>query len=100
MAAAQQFPASIPILLAQKGAVDGHDTYDRLRGLRVPSLVIHGSVDEMLAAINGDLVASLIPGAQLALLDGVGHLFFWEQPRRAAELVRQFALESRVLSSA
>jgi len=66
----------------------------------VPTLVIHGTADELLASINGDLVASLIPGARLELLEGLGHLFFWEQPQRSAELVRQFALDSRVLSSA
>ena len=100
VAAAKQFPASVPILLAQKSAADAHDTYARLRALRVPTLVIHGTADELLASINGDLVASLIPGARLELLDGVGHLFFWEQPQRSAELVRQFALDARVLSSA
>ena len=57
--------------------------------LRVPTLVIHGTADELLASINGDLVASLIPGARLELLEGVGHLFFWEQPQRSAELVRR-----------
>jgi pimeloyl-ACP methyl ester carboxylesterase len=98
--AAAQFPASLPVLLAQKGAADGHDTYSRLRSLRVPTLVIHGTADELLASINGDLVASLIPGARLELLEGVGHLFFWEQPERSAELVREFALGARVLSSA
>ena len=95
VAAAKQFPASLPILLAQKGAADAHDAYSRLRGLRVPTLVIHGTADELLASINGDLVASLIPGARLELLEGVGHLFFWEQPQRSAELVRQFALGRR-----
>jgi pimeloyl-ACP methyl ester carboxylesterase len=100
VAAAKQFPASVPILLAQKGAADAHDAYSRLRALRVPTLVIHGTADELLASINGDLVASLIPGARLELLEGVGHLFFWEQPQRSAELIRQFALDARVLSSA
>lgn len=66
----------------------------RLRGLRAPTLVIHGSADELLAPINGDLVASLIPGARLELLDGLGHLFFWEEPQRSAELVRAFALSA------
>jgi pimeloyl-ACP methyl ester carboxylesterase len=92
VAAANEFPASVPVLLAQKAAVEAHDTYARLRGLQMPTLVIHGSADDVLAAINGDLVASLIPGARLELLDGVGHLFFWEQPQRSAELVRAFAL--------
>ena len=97
---ASSFPATLPVLLAQKGAADGHDAYSRLRALRVPTLVIHGTADELLASINGDLVASLIPGARLELLEGVGHLFFWEQPQRSAELVRGFALDARVLSSA
>ncbi len=99
-AAVEQFPATLPVLFAQKGAADGHDAYSRLRALRVPTLVIHGTADELLASINGDLVASLIPGARLELLEGVGHLFFWEQPQRSAELVRGFALDARVLSGA
>jgi 3-oxoadipate enol-lactonase len=32
-----------------------------------------------------------MPGSRLEILDGVGHLFFWEQPERAAELVRSHA---------
>lgn len=98
-AAAKQFPATVPVLLAQKAAADAHDTYSRLRAVQVPTLVIHGTADELLASINGDLVASLIPGARLELLEGAGHLFFWEQPQQSAELVRRFALGARVLSS-
>jgi pimeloyl-ACP methyl ester carboxylesterase len=45
----------------------------------------------MLVPANGELVAGLIPGARLELLDGVGHLFFWEQPERTAQLVREHA---------
>ncbi len=37
------------------------------------------------------LIAALIPGAQLEILDGVGHLFFWERPERSAELLRAHA---------
>jgi pimeloyl-ACP methyl ester carboxylesterase len=57
----------------------------------MPTLVIHGSEDEMLPAGNGRLIASLIPASKLELLDGVGHMFFWEQPERAAELLRSHA---------
>ena len=97
-AAARHHPASLPMLLDQKAAVEAHDTYARLRGLRVPTLVIHGTADAILAPINGDLVASLIAGARLELLQGAGHLFFWEQPQRTAELVREFALSGEVPS--
>ncbi|MEA2149831.1 MAG: hypothetical protein QOD69_1661 [Solirubrobacteraceae bacterium] len=89
VAAARLHPPDIPLLMSQQAAVVGHDTYARLRGLRVPTLVVHGSGDQLLAAVNGDLVASLIPGARLELLEDAGHLFFWEQPQRAARLVRE-----------
>ncbi len=46
----------------------------------------------MLPALNGHLIASLIPGSQLEIYDEVGHMFWWEQPERTAELVREHAL--------
>jgi pimeloyl-ACP methyl ester carboxylesterase len=95
VAAARRYPADIPLLMAQQAAVVAHDTYGQLRGLTVPTLVVHGTADRLLAPVNGDLVASLIPGARLELLEGVGHLFFWEQPQRAAQLVREHATAQR-----
>jgi pimeloyl-ACP methyl ester carboxylesterase len=41
--------------------------------------------------VNAEVIAAHIPGARLEILDGAGHLFFWEQPRRSAELVREHA---------
>jgi 3-oxoadipate enol-lactonase len=93
--AAALYPAGIPLLMSQQAAVVAHDTYGRLRGLQVPTLVVHGTEDRMLAPVNGDLVASLVPGARLELLDGAGHLFFWEQPQRSAQLLREHAYAPR-----
>jgi 3-oxoadipate enol-lactonase len=89
---AQAFPAPVPMILAQMQAISGHDTSARLGGLRVPTLVIHGTADQMLDSSNGALIARLVPGARLELLEGVGHLFFWEEPVRSAALVRGHAL--------
>ena len=90
-AAARIHPLSLSTLLDQQSAILAHDTYGRLRGLSAPTLVVHGTEDQMLSHVNGDLVASMIPGARLELLDGVGHLLFWEQPERVAQLVREHA---------
>ena len=76
-------------------AIIGHDTSERLAEIDAPTLVVHGTADQMLAVTNGELVAGLIPGARLELLDGVGHLFFWEQPERVAELVAEHAATAR-----
>jgi 3-oxoadipate enol-lactonase len=83
--------AAMDVIMAQMRAVAGHDTSERLGQLRAPTLVVHGTLDEMLPVQNGHLIAELIPGARLELLDGVGHLFFWEQPARGAELSRAHA---------
>jgi pimeloyl-ACP methyl ester carboxylesterase len=86
-AVAEQYPASIPTLMGQVSAILAHDTSERLAELDVPTLVVHGTSDRLLESVNGELLARLIPGARLELLAGAGHLFFWEQPERSAQLV-------------
>ena len=44
-----------------------------LAALTVPTLVIHGTADPMFTPEHGRLLAASIPGADLLLLDGVGH---------------------------
>ena len=45
----------------------------RLRAVRVPSLVIHGLADKMVHVSGGRATAAAIPGAELLLIDGMGH---------------------------
>ncbi len=44
-----------------------------LRGLSVPTLVIHGVEDPLVPVENGRLTAELVPGSELLLMPGVGH---------------------------
>ncbi len=44
-----------------------------LRSLRVPTLVIHGLDDTLIAPSGGERTAELIPGARLLLLADMGH---------------------------
>ena len=53
--------------------------------------MLHGTADRIFAPLNGELIASLIPGARFERLEGRGHLFFWEIPDRTAELVGELA---------
>jgi 3-oxoadipate enol-lactonase len=86
---AVQYQAPVPVLMAQLQAIGGHDTSSRLAGIQAPTLVVHGTADRLLESVNGELLARLIPGARLELLEGAGHMFFWEQPERSAQLVRE-----------
>ena len=65
-------------------AFSGRDLRDELPNLRLPVEVIHGSSDRIVGANHGREVASLIPGATLAELPGLGHgLLYYPEGRRA-----------------
>ncbi|TWP49995.1 alpha/beta hydrolase [Lentzea tibetensis] len=58
---------------------DGASLRPRLGGVTAPTLVIHGTADPMFPPGHGEALAREIPGAELLLLDGVGHE--WPPPR-------------------
>jgi 3-oxoadipate enol-lactonase len=88
---AQALPASKEVIVQQMQACATHDTSSRLAQISVPTQVIHGTVDRLLKVGNGEQIAALL-GIEPQLLEDVGHLFWWEQPQRSAELVREHAL--------
>ena len=45
----------------------------RLHAVRVPTLVVHGTADRMVHPSGGRATAAAIPGAELLLVDGMGH---------------------------
>ena len=47
-----------------------------LSNINVPSLVIHGSADPLIPLIGGELTAKAIPGAELVVIEGMGHELF------------------------
>ena len=68
-------------------------TYDgggRLGSITAPTLVLHGDEDVVVAPANGDLLATRIPDAGLEVLEGHGHLPFWEDPDRVAAAISGF----------
>jgi pimeloyl-ACP methyl ester carboxylesterase len=92
---ATALPTPVPVIMLQMQAIAAHDTLDRLQEISAPTLVIHGTVDEMLPYSNAVLIASKIPDAQLETLEGVGHMFWWEQPERSAAAIRSLVERSR-----
>jgi len=88
---ATALPAPREVILQQMRACGAHDTSARLDTLTVPTQVIHGTADRLLGVGNGRQIASLL-SVEPRLLEGVGHMFWWEQPERSAALVRDHAL--------
>lgn len=63
---------------------------DVITNITSPTLVVWGKQDRVLAAGNAVEFQRLIPHAQVALLEGVGHAPMLEIPVQCADLVRNF----------
>jgi 3-oxoadipate enol-lactonase len=88
---ATALPAPQAVILQQMRACGAHDTSARLGQISVPTQVVHGTADRLLGVGNGRQIAALL-SVEPQLLDGVGHMFWWEQPQPSAALVREHAL--------
>jgi pimeloyl-ACP methyl ester carboxylesterase len=55
------------------GIVSSGSRAERLAGLDLPTLVIHGPGDPLVTVSGGERTAELVPGAQLLLIDDMAH---------------------------
>lgn len=58
-----------------------------LREVRVPTLLIWGSEDQIVPPGCADQFARILPNARVELVDGAGHLVEYEEPDRIAGLI-------------
>lgn len=49
------------------------DRTEALAALDLPTLVIHGTADTLIPPVGGEATAAAIPGAELLLVEGMGH---------------------------
>ncbi len=80
-------------------AAAGSDFFTTTSALRLPTLAIVGSLDR---AVPPDLVretASLVPGSQMRLITGAGHLAMLDQPESFCKTVRGFLDQIRHTAS-
>lgn len=61
-----------------------------LEHINAPTLVIHGAQDVIVPASQGAQVSELIPGAELVLLEDVGHVPPLTRPRETAAVINQW----------
>ena len=47
---------------------------DFVKSFKTPTLVVHGDADILVPTENGKLIAARIPGAELVLIPGAGHM--------------------------
>jgi pimeloyl-ACP methyl ester carboxylesterase len=85
-----EFPPDPAGWQAQAAAGASHDAFSRLRAIQAPTLVLHGTDDGVVDPRNAEVLVREIPNARRVEFEGAGHLFFWEEPERFADVVRGF----------
>jgi len=67
-------PISPAAYFRQLQACTGHDVWERLSQLHIPTLVVHGETDPLVPTENGRNLAKNIQGAKLILYPNTGHI--------------------------
>lgn len=66
-----------------------------LAAVHCPSLVLHGSADQVTPIGAGRALATALPAGVLCEFAGAGHAPFWTQPQAAARAIMEFCLWDR-----
>ena len=61
--------------------------------ITLPTLVIAGTRDQVVAPQSSDVLADAIPNARLVKIEGGSHAFFMEHPRTFNKIVLDFLAE-------
>lgn len=78
------------VVAALKALRDRPDATPGLKNVSVPTLVIVGDEDQVTPVAKAEVLAKEIPGAQLAILKGVGHLANLEDASKFNQAVEAF----------
>ena len=75
-----------------ESAVDAPPAMQRLPGLKVPTLVRIGTLDQSTPMPYSEAVAKAIPGAVLQVVPNCGHAYFLEDPDATSKAIADFLL--------
>ncbi len=74
----------------QRAMAGRPDSFDTLRALKVPALVVVGEEDELSPPADAEAMAYAMPAATLTVIEKAGHLSAIEQPEAFNQAVAEF----------
>ena len=73
--------------------LDGFDLRDAAPRLVTPTLIVHGSRDLIQPLSDGRALASLIPGSDLVVMEGKGHVPMMSSPDEVVSIIEKWIKE-------
>ena len=86
----EQIPQPLKARGNQAAAATSFDAEDEVKGIKVPTLIMHGDSDLVVPPGNAELLAKNIPSSKLILFKGGPHLSFIEHYESFNEQVMKF----------
>ncbi len=83
-----------PVRTAATAALREHDVADSLHTIRVPTLVIGGSRDQLIRPSEVERLAAGIDRSTLEMYPGAGHMVIWERHVDMAALITDWLAQS------
>ena len=95
-------PAFLEAMICESLKVPAHVWRATLEGLleavppaetgtiAAPTLIVWGNRDDFVSRADQERLVAAIPGSQLVVYEGTGHVVHWEQPQRVAEDIAAF----------
>jgi pimeloyl-ACP methyl ester carboxylesterase len=83
-------PVPAAAYAAQVNAGAQHNAEGRVSAIKCPTLVLSGDADRVVPPGNAELLARKIPGAEVRIVRGAGHLLPIEAPEATASVLRAF----------
>ena len=94
-ALANPYPFSLTGFMRQGDALRTHDSLERLKTLRCPTLVSAAEEDILVPVRFSHELAERIPSAELQTIAGAGHVYFWERPDAFNRMCLEFLARQR-----
>jgi pimeloyl-ACP methyl ester carboxylesterase len=85
-----EHPTPLYGIMRQVEAMLAARTYDRLSGIKAPTLVLGGTADRITPCENLRLLATKIPNSELVILENLGHGMFIEGAEQSNRVILTF----------
>jgi pimeloyl-ACP methyl ester carboxylesterase len=89
-ARAELSPATLHAQQEAIGSWTGASPLDPKTDSQLPVLIVHGSEDVVIPPENASALAARWPNSRVEPIEGGGHAFMAQEPKRVAELIRSF----------
>ena len=85
-----QFTKPESFMRQMHAIISWQGSFDRLKQITAPTLVLHGKNDRLIPYANAKILADEIPNSKLVELENSSHIFTTDQTEKSVEAILEF----------